>query len=159
MRTVARGLGWLSLGLGLIELLGPRQLSRGVGLPGQARLLQGYGLREIASGVGILRARDPTPWVWARVAGDALDLGTLAVGLGRGALGKRSAIAIAAVAGVMLVDFLEARALERERARKHDALIRDYSSRSGLPLPPAMLQRAAREHALETAILSGSGTR
>ena len=36
-----------------------------------------YGLREVVAGVGILTTADPAPWLWARVAGDALDLGTL----------------------------------------------------------------------------------
>jgi hypothetical protein len=77
---LARGLGWFSIGLGLAEVLAPRTLTRALGLHGQERLLQAYGLREIAMGVAILAAKDPTPWIWGRVAGDALDLATLAGG-------------------------------------------------------------------------------
>src|SRR5205085_6171972 len=49
----ARGLGWFSIGLGLAELVAPRTMAEltGVRSPG---LLQLYGLREIACGVGIL---------------------------------------------------------------------------------------------------------
>lgn len=45
---------------------------------GQERLIRAYGVREIAKGVGILTSPNPTPWLWGRVAGDALDLATLA---------------------------------------------------------------------------------
>ena len=30
-----------------------------------------------ATGVGILASRSPAPWLWARVAGDGLDMATL----------------------------------------------------------------------------------
>jgi hypothetical protein len=40
-----------------------------------------YRLREIGTGIGLLVARDPMLWVWARVGGDALDMGTLASGV------------------------------------------------------------------------------
>ena len=33
-----------------------------------------YGLREIGTGIGILASKDPSPWLWGRVAGDALDV-------------------------------------------------------------------------------------
>src|SRR5256885_2280475 len=76
-RSVARGLGWFSIGLGLAELLLPRVVARAVGMPGRERTVQAYGLREIATGIALLKARDPTPWLLARVGGDALDLATL----------------------------------------------------------------------------------
>ena len=38
------------------------------------------GLREITTGVAILASRDPAPFVWDRVAGDALDLVSLVGG-------------------------------------------------------------------------------
>ncbi|MFP2923965.1 hypothetical protein ACLESO_01865 [Pyxidicoccus sp. 3LG] len=78
-KTLARGLGWFSIGLGLTELLAPRALARFLGVKQGTRLLRAYGLREIAAGVGILLLSPsrPTPWVWARVGGDLLDLATL----------------------------------------------------------------------------------
>ena len=55
-RTLARGLGWFSLGLGLIELLSARPLARHVGLGEPDRpaggLVRAYGLREIVTGAG-----------------------------------------------------------------------------------------------------------
>jgi hypothetical protein len=52
-----------------------------MGMDDYAALIRAYGVREIATGAAILYQRDPTPWIWGRVAGDALDLATLAVGL------------------------------------------------------------------------------
>ncbi len=78
--ALARGLGMLSIALGLIDTFGRRGVARKTGLPNE-RLIALYGLREIISGIGLVVARDPMPWVWARVGGDALDLGTLATGV------------------------------------------------------------------------------
>ncbi|QSQ21707.1 hypothetical protein JY651_42210 [Pyxidicoccus parkwayensis] len=80
-KKLARGLGWFSIGLGLTELIAPRALARFLGLSEERTgLLRFFGLREIAAGVGILMSpARPTPWVWARVGGDVLDI----VGLGR----------------------------------------------------------------------------
>ena len=110
---LAQGLGWFSIGLGLAELLAPHAVSRSLGLRGQEKLVASYGAREIATGIGILASRDPTPWIWGRVAGDALDIGTLAGGLalGRGRERGNAGLAIAAVAGVTLLDVLCGRAL------------------------------------------------
>ena len=72
--AVARGLGWFSIGLGLVEALSPGIVTRTLGMEGKEGLVRGYGVREIGTGIGILAANDPSPWLWGRVAGDALDL-------------------------------------------------------------------------------------
>ena len=81
MHAMAQGLGWFSIGLGLAEVLAPRTLARSLGMDGQAGVIGAYGVREILTGIAILSQDDPTPWVWGRVAGDALDLATLAPAL------------------------------------------------------------------------------
>lgn len=107
-QKVAMGLGWFSLGLGLYETLAPGHLARTLGLEGREGLLRFYGLREIGAGLGIfLTQPNPVPWVWARVAGDALDLGTLSLALGpdnprRG----NAAMALGSVIGVTVLDVL-----------------------------------------------------
>src|SRR3954470_11938944 len=78
---VATGLGWFSIALGCVELFATRQLARALGMESNETLLRCYGAREVATGIGILMAKDPTPWIWARVLGDAVDLGTLAAHL------------------------------------------------------------------------------
>ena len=79
---LARGLGWFSIGLGMTELLFGRKLASSLGLGHRVGLVRFFGLREIATGLGILsRDRGKAPWIWARVAGDVLDLGVLATAL------------------------------------------------------------------------------
>ena len=108
-RTVARGLGWFGIGIGLLEVFAPRALARATGLQGRETLLQAFGLREIASGVLILAADEPEPWLWARVAGDALDGGVLAAGLAPSNPHRsRTMLATLAVAPVVALDLLYA---------------------------------------------------
>src|SRR3954453_10522626 len=76
--SIARGLGWYSLALGAAQLLAPDSVARAAGVRTSSTLMRLYGLREIACGVGILMSRNPAPFLWARVAGDALDIATLA---------------------------------------------------------------------------------
>ncbi|HEX6011499.1 MAG TPA: hypothetical protein VFY87_06775 [Geminicoccaceae bacterium] len=110
-----------------------------------AGLIRAYGVRELATGVGILSQDDPTPWVWGRVAGDALDLATLAAGLrGDNPRQENAAMALMAVAGVTLLDVICARSLGADGGRS-DRLptMRDYRHRSGMPRPPEALRGAA----------------
>ncbi|HET9526034.1 MAG TPA: SRPBCC family protein [Pyrinomonadaceae bacterium] len=77
-KRLARGLGWFSLGLGLTELLAPRFIARISGVPEKSsNVIRLYGLREIASGVGIFIQKNPSEALWTRVAGDVLDLTSL----------------------------------------------------------------------------------
>jgi hypothetical protein len=133
-QAVARALGWFSIGLGLVELIAPRALARATGLDGRERLLQLYGAREIATGVAILLARNPRPWVAARVAGDALDIATLAAGRH-----PNATAAIGAVAGVAALDAYTAMSLKE---RRRPAV--DYANRSGFRQPASAMRGAAR---------------
>ena len=144
-RTIARGLGWFSIGLGLLELLATRQLARAVGLQGREPLLLAYGVREIVSGVGLLTARSAraeAAWMWTRVAGDALDLSTLAAA----AVVPRPhdahpIAAMAAVAGVAALDVACARTLQHEADAGRQ--VTDYSERSGMRAAPEQMRGAA----------------
>jgi hypothetical protein len=143
--ALARGLGWFSIGLGLVELLATRRLTRALGMEGQETLVQAYGAREIATGVAILASKDPTPWIWGRVAGDALDLATLATQLNAGnRRWENVGVAIAAVAGVTALDILCAQTLSSETTQPMPPA-RDYSDRSGLPRSPDAMRGAALE--------------
>jgi hypothetical protein len=131
---VARGLGWFSIALGIAELVAPGKLARSLGLEGNERLLQAYGGREIGAGIWAL-SDTPAPAIWSRVAGDVVDLATLAAGL-RGAdeEQRRNAwIALAAVAGITAVDILTAASLTAEQSERKGETGRDYSDRSGFP--------------------------
>ena len=142
--ALARGLGWFSIGLGLAEVLAPRGLTRALGLDDQERLVQAYGVREIATGIGILASRDPTPWIWGRVGGDALDLATLAGGFHEGNPQKGNlGLALGAVAAVSALDAYCAIALSG--SDEAPRLTRDYSARSGFPREPAAMRGAASD--------------
>ena len=142
LRSAAHGLGIFSIALGLTELLAPRALARMTGMQGRETLLRAYGLREIVTGVGLLASPDPRPWIWGRVAGDALDLSTLALGAGErpgttphrdAALGMTTAVGVVDIACALLPD----------RINKAGASI-DYSNRVGMPRAPEQMRGSAR---------------
>lgn len=142
---LARGLGWFSIAFGLAEIAAPQALSRALGMEGRETLLRAYGLREIANGAAILVADDPGPAMWARVAGDGLDIASLIPGLTEDNPKRGNvALALGAVAGITLLDLVCARSLSGESARP----MRDYSDRSGLPRPPEQMRGAARDFVL-----------
>jgi len=92
LSSIARGLGWFSLALGALEIAAPGVFERAVGARGRSRLLlPAIGVREIISGIGILRARRPLPlWLWTRVAGDLTDLGLVLLTMRQEALQRGS---------------------------------------------------------------------
>ena len=140
--ALARSLGWFSIGLGLAEMLAPRVLTERLGVEGKEGLLRFYGMREFAAGLGILVSDNPGPWMWGRVAGDALDLATLATGLVAHNPRKGNlAMALAAVAGLTALDGISAQALSG--GGPHGP-VRDYSDRRGMPKPPEAMRGAAR---------------
>jgi hypothetical protein len=130
----ARGLGFLSLMLGAMEVAGARPIAAMLGIRGQENFVRLCGAREILQGAAILTARDPTLWVWVRVAGDALDIGTLAAEHYMGNRSKRRNLALAfgAVLGITALDVMNARKLSREKREPWSPPI-DFSARSGLP--------------------------
>jgi hypothetical protein len=131
-RTAAQGLGWFSIGLGLAEVLMPRLMARALGMRDGVGVVRAYGVREIATGIGILTAKDPTPWIWGRVAGDALDLASLGGALAKSEQKLCVAGAIGAVTGIALADVATAKVLGEIRQKDRTAY-RDYSERSGFP--------------------------
>ena len=142
---LARGLGWFSVGLGAAELLAPGAINRSLGMREYNTLVRGFGLREIGAGLGILTMKHPTPWVWARVAGDALDLTALLLALGPNNPRRGSATAaFLSVAAITAVDILCARALERQQAYRRMPR-QNYSGRSGFKKPAEQMRGAANK--------------
>ena len=114
---LARFLGWFSVVLGLTELFGAGSLDQFLGTNHREKTLRFFGLRELLAGVGILsRARPGPVWLWARVAGDTLDLSALGVALESNDT-KRDhvVIATAAVVGVTALDVYCAWKLTQDR--------------------------------------------
>jgi hypothetical protein len=130
---LAKGLGYLSIALGVAELIAPNAVCRAAGIRGLEPVVRGYGAREIATGIAILGSHDPEPWIWTRVAGDLADLATVAAGAQQDNYSKgRSAITLATLAAVTLVDLACASGLNAQKGNRKTAT-RDYSVRSGFP--------------------------
>lgn len=129
----SRVLGWVSFAIGAAELLAPQRVARATGLEGNETLLRAYGAREVLAGIGA-HSVYPVPALWSRVAGDLLDLGTLAVAGRRedGSRGRNTWIAIAAVAGITALDAYVATSLANE-TKEGKGEPKDYSTRSGFP--------------------------
>lgn len=111
----ATGLACFSIGLGLTELIAPAGLARLAGLrptPGTLSTLRTMGLREIGSGLAILNQPGSAGPVWSRVVGDGIDLTLLRAASNRNG---RTALSLAAVAGVTVADVLCALQLQRSR--------------------------------------------
>ena len=107
---LSRGLGWFSIGLGLVEVLAPKQVAKVIGTRNHTRWIQAFGVREIVAGVGILTVGRRAPWVWARVGGDVLDMAALGAALASPDSDRTKTIAsVAAVAGVTALDVFAAK--------------------------------------------------
>ncbi|MET0180905.1 MAG: hypothetical protein ABW194_10560 [Novosphingobium sp.] len=140
--TMVKRLGWFSLALGVTELVAARPLTRALGIEGREGLVRAFGTREIAAGMACLSTRG-TAGVWSRVGGDALDIAALLYAL-RGSRKQGSVgLALAAVAGVTLVDIATALALTSRHGRKGQT--RDYRDRSGWPGGAARSRGAAAD--------------
>ena len=142
MRSPARALGWFSIGLGLAELALPRAVARAAAMPNLPRLSRAYGLREIGAGIGILTSKDPSPWLWGRVAGDALDIATVGAGLVSQRRPARTLASIAMLLGIAYLDMKVAEAAPPARKMAKRSL-RDYSGRSGFPKSVAEMRGVA----------------
>lgn len=103
--TLNRSLGWLSIGLGLTQLLAPKALGRAIGVGDQATVMRLCGVRELASGLGLLTGKAPAAFSTSRVIGDVMDLALLGASLrSPQANPSRIAAAATAVASVTAVD-------------------------------------------------------
>ena len=129
---MARALGWVSVGLGVTELVAAGRLARILGLYRRSALIRCYGARELASAIMTFSV-DKQVGLTARIAGDALDLATLAGALHRDNPKRGNAsVATAIVIGITLLD-LAAWSGVNVAHRRAPTRRRDYSDRSGLP--------------------------
>jgi uncharacterized membrane protein len=109
---LARSLGWFSVALGTSQVLTPGLVIRAAGLrntPGRRAVMRLIGVRELAAAAGILGPGDTEPFLWARVAGDAMDLTLLGLALRKRETGRlRVALATLSVLGVTVADTVAA---------------------------------------------------
>ncbi|ANN76642.1 hypothetical protein [Bordetella flabilis] len=137
---LARGLGWFSIALGVAELAAPALVNSVCGLRARPATVRLYGLREIACGIGILTSRDPRPWLWARTAGDMVDLASLALADKDAPNAVRTGMAAMNVGAIAALDIYAA---ESFPAPPPPPSQYSYADRSGLPRPPDAMRGAA----------------
>lgn len=132
VHSTAKALGWLSIALGMAELLGARRLGQALGLDDKTGLIRAFGIRELAAGVTTL-STEKVVGLWSRSAGDVLDLLLLGTALDgpRHHQRRNAKLAFAAVAAITAVDVMAARSLTQERRRDDQA--KDYRDRTGFP--------------------------
>jgi len=132
--SVAHGAAWFSIALGVVELVAPHAVARAAGLrPGSSHVVRLCGIREIATGIGLLRARNAAPWLWGRVAGDLLDAGIVAKLADKHSVAPvaKAVSAVAAVGAITGVDAFTAH--HYKQPARGVAPWEDYSDRSGFP--------------------------
>ncbi|GAA1305346.1 SRPBCC family protein [Saccharothrix xinjiangensis] len=121
VRRRGRALGLVSLCLGLAQVAAPHAVRRLSGVDDSAtsrRVVPLVGARELVHAAGLLAGRRVGPWAWTRVAGDAMDLASLAVALGnRGGQRRGRLVGVTgAVLGITALDVLTA--VQATRARE-----------------------------------------
>lgn len=119
---LATGLGGLSAGLGLPPLVAPGWFGRVIGVgdaPRHRTAAAAVGLRELTAAAALLGWGSPA-FLWARVAGDLMDLGLLGAALkDRKRDGwPRTVAATAVVAGITGVDLYAAVTRSRRKVEK-----------------------------------------
>ena len=127
-RTMARALAWFSIGLGAFEIVGARPLARFLGVDDRhTKRIRVYGVREVLTGISIMKQRTPALSMWSRVAGDAIDLASLGMAFRRDDPRPRAVALVAlAVVGAAALDITSAFQLTRTQTH-----IRRHSGASG----------------------------
>jgi uncharacterized membrane protein len=119
--TLARGLGLFSMGLGLYQLLAPREFDELIGVRPRSEsetTTRAIGARELGAAAGLLASPLPVAFMWMRVAGDLMDLALLGRALGaRENRQDRVGRAIASVAGITALDVVGSVIVTREAQR------------------------------------------
>ena len=119
--TIARGLGLFSMGLGLCQLLAPREFDRLIGVRPDGdteTTTRAIGLRELGAAAGLLAAPRTAMFMWMRVAGDLMDLALLGRAVrSRDNKQERVGQAMASVVGITALDVLASVAVTRHGQR------------------------------------------
>ena len=118
-KKLGLGLGFFSIGLGLVELAAPGRLARWLGVEGGTAktVIRLFGARELLAGGMLLRGPAVSTNAWNRVVGDAMDAAVLGLAFSRSNRKGPLTGALAFVGGAALLDVIAARGLARQTAR------------------------------------------
>lgn len=111
-KKLSLGLGVFSIALGAVELFGAKRITRALEADGHEGVVKAFGAREMLAGVNLLAAPAASANMWNRVAGDAIDLGTLALAARNAPRNRAVWGAVAFVVGAGLLDIVVARGLD-----------------------------------------------
>ena len=79
--TLTRGIGWVSIGVGLALVVAPKWTVRAFGMGQRPSLGRFLGVRDLVVGVGLLCEQENLrPWLRARAVSDAGDATLLLAG-------------------------------------------------------------------------------
>ncbi len=104
---LGKGLAMFSIGLGLLELLAPKKMSRVIGVSDDGKapwILRAFGLRELTAGAALLLKPSSPVGPWMRVAGDVVDLVSLALAMPNSTSRPRTIASLGMVAGATALD-------------------------------------------------------
>lgn len=118
-KTLGLGLGYFSIALALAEVAAPGRIARALGIEGKTarNVVLAFGLRELMAGGVLLRGPAVASSAWKRVAGDAMDLAALGIATRSSTRKGAIAAAMGFVAGAALLDWINARGLDRQTGR------------------------------------------
>ena len=109
---LARGVGLVSLGVGLALLAAPAWTTESFGMGKRPTLGRFLGVRDLILAAGLLRSENPVPWLRARAVSDAADAALLGGGAAFGAFPRgRSMLGAAVAASFSTFGYILARRL------------------------------------------------
>lgn len=112
-RKLGLGLGIFSIGLGLVELLASRNITRALDADGHETLVRAFGARELLAGASLLAAPSAPINAWARAAGDVMDIAAAGAAVRNSPRNNVAWGALAFVVGALVIDALTAREFAR----------------------------------------------
>ena len=129
---LGKGLGWVGLGLGAAAVFAGGRIAQALGLENKSNLVRLIGVREVASGLLTL-SPDRRTGLWTRVAGDFMDVMLVVTALDAPPSRQRdnAKLALAAVAGIAVLDLVAAIGTTAERRRTGSP--KSFAKRSGFP--------------------------
>ena len=110
---LARGIGWVSIGVGLALVAAPARTVRRFGMGERPNLGRSLGVRDLVLGAGLLRSENLSRWLRARAISDAADAALLIGGAASGAFPRGQAmVGLTVATSFSVLSFALARRIE-----------------------------------------------